>query len=73
MFVKEINVPPYYNQSTLLNQDICNLLHLMWQSCKPCDLTGKLNLCLAGGEVEKPTQRLARFDISDSDISFVIF
>lgn len=71
MFVKEINVLPYYEQSTLLSQDTCNLLHVMSQNCNTCDLTGKLNLCVAGGTVEKKPPDLPD-NINDLDISFVI-
>lgn len=72
MFVKEINVLPYYEQSTLLSQDTCNLLHVMSQSCNTCDLTGKLNLCVAGGTVEKKNPEDLPDNINDLDISFVI-
>lgn len=72
MFVKEIKVLPYCDKSTLLNQDTCNLSHVMWQSYNPCDLTGEWNLGLAGWTVEKLKCQLDRLNISDSDISFVI-
>lgn len=60
MFVKEINVLPYYEQSTLLSQDTCNLLHVMSQNCNTCDLTGKLNLCVAGGTEEKKKTQICQ-------------